>query len=392
MWHTARKEIEKIQGEREKSEDALLKARFEARDLDKRLTDRREEVARRQHAWEEREVEFQRVLDLSEAAALERMESFKAQTAERMAELKAVHERAAAEAERRQERDRLRISDEAEQRITAARNQAVEAREQRDRARQELVLVQSLAEDLQADVDKKTHAIEQAQLERERLQQQFLENLERAEGTACTLLEDARDRIETLAAERARLTSFVQELEGRAQDLQRGLRSKDSLLELADQKVRAERAGFEELLLELQLLREKTTSSADHLVELEAEAKRRRSALEAIGQELATTSGKLEEAEFELEGMREEAIKKSAERERIQRQRDAIEKQMANVRDQVGDLSARLEEAEFEVSSLRADLEKKEGELRAAQVERDRANEALVREQNRKRKRRGLLS
>ena len=368
VWHAARKEIEKAQGEREKSEDALIKARFGARDLEQQLVERREELARHQRAWEEREVEFQRVLESSEAAATERIEGFKVQTTMRLAELRAAQERAIGEAERQRELDRLRITDEAERRIASSRTQAVEAREQRDRAREELVLVQSLVEDLQADVDKKTHAMEQAQLERGRLQEQFLANLDRAEGTASTLLQDARDRIETLAEERARLAVFVQELDGRARNLERGLRSKDSLLELADQRVRSERASFEELLIELQLLRDTSSATAGQLAALEAESQRRREALEAIGRELGAKSARLEEAEFEVA-------------------------ELSPFRDRVGALEARIEEADFELSSLRADLEKKDGELRQAQQERNRANEALVREreQNRKKKRRGLL-
>ncbi len=488
VWHAARKEIEKIEGGRESAEDALLKARFVARDLEKQVADRQAELADQRRAWEEREaefqglldaaaaeaeerldrlrqdilahrrawddreVEFQRALDAAETAAAERLEGFKTQTAMRLAELKAAQERALAEAERLRERDRLRISDEAEQRIAVARSQSVEARVQRDRAREELVLLQSLAEDLQADVEKKTHAIEQATLERERLQEQFLANLERAEGTASTLLEDARDRIETLAGERARLSSFVQELESREQDLARGLRSKDALLELAEQKVRAERAGFEELLIELQLVRDQSSASADRLNELEAEAQRRRAAVEAMGSELAATTGRLEEAEFELQALQDEAVKKSAELEKTQAQRDSIRheleqtrerqaaereqaaertgdlegeleqasfelQELADVRQRVGELEARLEqadhqlaelapqqeelgrltgrleEADYEMESLRSDLEKKELELREAQMDRNRANEALVREReaNRKRKRRGLL-
>jgi chromosome segregation ATPase len=344
VWHIARKEIDKIQGDREESEDALLKSRFAVRDLEGQLSRRREELVCHKGAWEEREAEFQRVLDRVEDVAGERLEGFKNQTTLRLAELRAAQERAIAEAERRREQDRLRITDEAEERIASSRSQALEAREERDRAREELTLVQSLVEDLQADVDKKTHAMEQAQLERERLQVQFLANLDRAEGTANTLLQDARDRIEGLAGERARLSTFVQELEGRARDLERGLHSKDSLLELADQKVRAERASFEELLIELQLLRDTSSATAEQLGALEAESQRRREALEGIARELATKS-------------------------------------------------ARLEEAQFEISSLHADVEKKEGELREAQEERNRANEALVRERERgrKKKRRGLL-
>ena len=392
VWHAARKEIEKIQGEREKSEDALLKAKFAARDVEKQLADRREELARHQRAWEEREVEFQRVLDASEQAAVERLEGFKTQTAMRLAEMKAARERVIADAEQLREQDRLRISDDAEQRIAAARNQALEAREQRDRARQELVLVQSLAEDLQADVDKKTHAIDQAQLERERLQDQFLANLDRAEGTASTLLEDAKDRLEGLASERARLSTFVRELETRAQELERGLRSKDSLLELADQKVRAERASFEELLIELQLVRDRSSASANRLAELEVEAQRRREALEAIGQELASTMARLEEADFELAELRPLRDQIGGLEARLE-QADHQLSELDPLRDEIGALKARLEEADFEVTSLQADLEKKEGELRDAQADRNRANEALVREResSRKRKRRGIL-
>ena len=121
-------------------------------------------------------------------------------------------------------------------------------------------------------------------------------------------------------------------------------------------------------VIELQLLRDTSSATAGQLAALEAESQRRREALEAIGRELGAKSARLEEAEFEVA-------------------------ELSPFRDRVGALEARIEEADFELSSLRADLEKKDGELRQAQQERNRANEALVREreQNRKKKRRGLL-
>jgi len=295
------------------------------------------------------------------------------------------HERAASEAERMWQEDRIRITDEAETRIQLARNGAEDARRQRDSAREELFMVHSLVEDLQADVVKKTEGIEKAQLERSRLQSEFMANLERAEGSANTLLEEARDRLTSLSDERGRLVGFVEELEHRARDLERNLEGRETSLELSEQRLRAEHANFEELMLEAQMLRKRSSESTGRVAELEADAIRQQSALESLSGELARTGSRLEQTSFELEGLSAEATKKSLELSEAQKQRDsanahadeireALQTELGQVRDDLGRQAGRAEQAEFEVASLRQEVTKKTAELGEAQKQRDSLN------------------
>ncbi len=388
-WLHANRQINAARDERDRVADRLLRAEARIEDLD-RDVDKKDAVIREAGIERQRlEDDYMRRLEEAEDEARARVTSFRDHYEARLAALRIHFERVETETAQRSEEEKLRITDEAEQRIHVARNAAEEARLQRDRAREEMTLVQALAEDLQSDVEKKTSAIEQAQLERDRLQEEFLANLERAEGSAQTLIGQARDRAAKLADERGKLQGFVSELEGRAQALSRELETRDAGLELAEQRLRAERGNFEEVLLELNRLRLRSSESDGRVAELEAELIRQQSALESLSGELARSTSQLESASFESDTLRSEVDKKSAELRQAQGHRDEAQRlldeareryedEVALLRAEGGKQAARIEETEFELRTLRGEITKKSAELQEAQRQRDEAHAALA--------------
>jgi len=385
VWIHANRQIEQAQSDRERVDAKLLAAKARIADLEADvhkkeglLRDALAEGTRLQSGFLEK-------LDVAEADAKARIDAYRAEFEGRLSQVKQEQERAAAEAERRLDAERQRLTDEAENRISLAREQAEGARIGRDKVREELVLISTLVDDLQADVIKKTEAIERSQLERERLQAEFLANLEHAEGTAQQFIEEARDRSHKLADERARLQGFVEELEARARALSRDIDSRDVALDLAEQRLRSERANFEEVMLELGRLRVSSSESSGRVTELEAEVIRQQSALESLSGELARSSSQLETATFDADTLRSEVEKKSAEVRDAQAERDESNRRLTEAHERFEDeLNAaradsgrhqgRLEELQFELDQARRDLVKKAAELTEAHKQRDAAH------------------
>jgi chromosome segregation ATPase len=387
-WLRANQQLEQVQVDFDRASSQLLEKEFQANDLEADVLKKngflREAAVERQRL----EEEYIRRLEEAEAHARSRIDTFREHFEARVSTLRMRYERAEQDAAIRSEAEKLRITDEAEERITGAREQADSVRTQRDRARAELALVVALVEDLEVDVEKKTAAIAQAQLERDRLQEEFLANLESAEGSAQTLIEAARGRAAKLSDERTKLTTFVADLEVRAHSLDRELESRDAALQLADQRVRAERGNFEEVLLELNKLRQSSTESRGRGAELEAELIRQQSALESLSGELARSGAALEMISFDAETLRGEGEKKTSELRAAQTQRDETQRlleetrehyeaDLAGARAESGRAAARLEEVEFELRTLRAEVAKKSAELQEAQRQRDEAHTLL---------------
>ena len=293
-------------------------------------------------------------------------------------------QRAASEAEAEWDAERDRVRAEAEERIRGAHQSMVDARQQRDLSRDELLRVHTLADDLQADVAKKTTALEVAQRERQRLHEEFLGSLERAQGASEQLLEEAQDRVQRLGDERQRLQTFVEELQEEAGRLSGDLGTKDSALNTAQDRLQDERERYQLALFELEELRANTQSSSSRVAEVEAELQRQQTGLESLSGELARVSAQLEEAQFEAAGLQAELDKKSREIVDAQTQRDAawaaaeahraeLDAQVSTLRTEKSTLSSRLEQADFELEALRRDAEKKSGELEQAFEQRDEA-------------------
>ena len=288
-----------------------------------------------------------------------------------------------AEAEWDAERDRVRIG--AEERIRTAHQSMVDARQQRDLSRDELARVHSLADDLQADVAKKTTALDLAQRERQRLHEEFLGSLERAQGASEQLLEEAQERVQRLGDERQRLQGFVEELQSEAGRLAGDLGTKDSALNTAQDRLQDERERYQLALFELEELRANSQSSSSRVAEVEAELQRQQSGLESLSGELARVTAQLEEAQFEAQSVQAELNKKTAEIRDAQAERDTawsaaegqraeLDSEVATLRGERSALSSRLERADFELAALRADGEKKSVELEQALRQRDEVN------------------
>ena len=385
VWIHANRRIEQAQSEREQVDARLLKATARIADLETDVH-KKEGLLRDTIAEATRlSTAFLEKVDTAERDAQARLLAYREEAEDRLSRVKQQQEEAAAAAERELEHERQRLTDEAENRIHLAREQAEEARRTRDKQREELVLIAALVDDLQADVVKKTEAIERSQLERERLQAEFLANLEHAEGSAHQFIEDARDRSHQLADERARLQGFVEELEARARALSRDVGSRDVALDLAEQRLRSERANFEEVMLELSRLRQRSSESSGRVTELEAEVIRQQSALESLSGELARATSQLESATFDADTARAEVEKKSAEVREAQGERDEANRRLTEAnerfadelvaaRTEAGRKKGQLEQLEFDLAQLRKDLVKKAAELDAAHKQRDAAH------------------
>ena len=291
-------------------------------------------------------------------------------------------QRAAAEAEARWEAEREAVRAEAEERVRSAHLRMVEARQQSDAARAELDRVQALAVDLQADVGKKTLALDEAQRERERLQEEFLGNLERAQGASQQVLEDAQSRVQALADQRERLQGLAEGLKREAARLGRDVSAKDTALLSAKQRLEQERSAYEQALLELEELRARSRNSDSRVIEAEAALQRQQSALESLSGELARVTGQLEMAQYEVQSVQTELDKKTLEIEQAQLQRDAawstaaaqregLEAQLTSLRGERSTLTASLEQAQFDLDGLRRDALKKTTELDEAFRQRD---------------------
>lgn len=274
----------------------------------------------------------------------------------REAELQEL-ERAATEAEAQWDEERSKVQEEAERRIRDAHDALVSARQQRDGSRDELLRVSTLAEDLQGDVAKKTAALAAAQLERERLQEEFLGSLERARGGAQQVLTDAQERVHRLTDQRVRLQAFVEQLQVEAARLGRDVEAKDTALSTAQDRLQDEREQYQHALLELEELRSRSQTNNSRVVEAEASLQRQQSALESLSGELARITGQLEEAQFEADAANSQLAKKDREIREAQQQRD--------------EAWTTVDTAQAEIATLRAVAEKKTAELDAAMAQRD---------------------
>ncbi|MCP4870273.1 MAG: hypothetical protein GY898_16330, partial [Proteobacteria bacterium] len=382
VWIQANRQIDQAKGERERVDAELLKVEARAADLESDVEKKDAALTAARSDLQRLSDTFLRSIENAEADAKVRLEDFRQHYEDRLAVLRAQQERDAHAAMTVHEKEHLRVMDDAENRINLARTQAEEARIQRDNARSELVLVRALVEDLQSDVDKKSSALNIAQIERGRLQEEFLANLELAEGEAHNLIEDARDRASKLSDERNRLQAFVDKLDTRARELDRNLEGRDAALDLADQRVRSERANFEEALLELARARQSSEEKTGKVLELEAELIRAMSTTESVTNELSAAKGQLEDARYKADALADDLEKKTAEvREALVLRDDAqaILKEEARryeERSAIVEANARrnaglLETMEFERDVLRSEMAKKDEELKEVHAKRE---------------------
>jgi chromosome segregation ATPase len=348
-------EQETLAAQAKKKDDELGLARAQR---DRALSDLEQQHA----AWEQREIEVQRVLDRAEEQARRSIEATAEQARLRADELKEDQRRIAGELAEA----RVRLEE-----VTFVRETvAAEAKKKDD----ELGLALKQRDQARTALDEARAALAEAKGRQDQLEFQLIDR-DGALGMKAAELDAASKE---LAAALARL----EELDFRRAALDGDLAKKDAELTAAQEELTALAAGLAEAASQQEALDVDVAKKAEELAGLQEARDALTAALDAAklaaeaarGEaeaQAAAFGGQLEESRYELEQLRADLDAKI----------EALDAAQAQA-GELAQVAGRLEEAEFEVESLQADLDKKNREIEELGRERDRVNEALVRERD----------
>lgn|GEM_PF-2193180 len=394
-----RARVERINHELGEAKRQLRSREAEATELKDQLTEAREREAKLRLDGGAAQADL--------ARATHRLEELETELSARKKELAATERSARAETARLEAASR-----EAATRATEAR-EALEARLAAlatSRAKFEATAERQAGRlrDLESDVAKKTAALGAEATERTRLEARFLADLESARTQATALLEQARDRLGELTAERGRLLASLEQSRHLAREAERNLAAREEELrerereaQAADAKreatkARTERAASERLsevrasLAEARAARDALTGELEQanarLVDLEADAAAKTEALDGARREQTRLGdqflAQLESAEARATEMLETARTRieslGAHRAQLLADVDQLKYRVSGLEQDLVGKTAALESAQAAQSADAERLEATTAELSELRIRADRDNARVV--------------